>query len=95
MIVYQTRPDGVFVGCVVADESPLEPGVYHIPGLCIVEEPPEFGEGYLARWDGEKWNIEEVPEIDPVETLRDFLDANPSVAKLLTTPKKPLEENNE
>lgn len=62
--VYQVRPDGVLVGYTAADESPLEPGTYLIPGYCVVEEPPEFSEGSQARWDwtAEKWVIEPVEE---------------------------------
>lgn len=62
--VYQVRPDGVFVGFTVADESPLEPGNYLVPGYCVTEEPPEFEKGDRARWDwgAEAWVIEPNPE---------------------------------
>ncbi|MCZ8098842.1 MAG: phage tail protein [Burkholderiales bacterium] len=100
MIVYQTRPDGVFVGYVEADESPLESGVFLIPGLCVAEEPPEFGEGFQARRVDGEWVIEPVPEpepeptvptieiADPVDRLRLFLGSNPDVAALLMPPSE-------
>lgn len=69
MRVYQTREDGVFIGYVEADESPLEPGVFLIPRGCIIEEPPTFGEPNQARWDfdNEEWIIEPIPEEPPPE----------------------------
>lgn len=58
--VYQVRQDGVLIGYTAADESPLEPGAYLIPGYCVTEEPPSFSEGHQARWDwdAEEWVIE-------------------------------------
>lgn len=64
MLVYQTRADGVLVGYVEADESPLEPGVFLIPAGCVKKEPPEFGPPNRARWTGKKWVIEPIPEED-------------------------------
>ncbi len=62
--VFQTRPDGVFVGYTVADESPNDPGEYLVPGGAVREEPPEFGEGSRARydWKAQAWIIEPNPE---------------------------------
>lgn len=87
--VYQVRPDGVLVGYTVADESPLEPGVYHLPGYCVAEEPPSFTQGQQARWDweAEVWIIEaaedaesppdEPDNVDPVKevSIRQFAQA--------------------
>lgn len=71
--VYQTRPDGVFVGYTVADESPLAPGDYLIPGGCVLEEPPEFKQGYQARWDqsSQSWSIEPLgtPAVVPLGSI--------------------------
>lgn len=58
MLTYQTRLDGVFVGVVEADRSPLEPNVFLIPGNCVTVEPPSFSEGQQARWTGAAWVIE-------------------------------------
>lgn len=64
MIVYQTDPEGVYVGTTTADESPLEPGVFLLPGGCVEAEPPILYEKELARWNWEDmmWGIEEIPE---------------------------------
>ncbi len=62
-IVYQTAPDGRFIGQTKADESPLEPGVFLIPAGCVEAEPPTFDKGYFARWDGANWQIEAEPAI--------------------------------
>lgn len=61
MDVYQTDLHGVFVGVAKADESPLEAGVFHIPGGCIADPPPAFGEGERARWDSGAWLVEPIP----------------------------------
>ncbi|MDK2769926.1 MAG: hypothetical protein KYX69_19685 [Sphingomonas sp.] len=71
MRVYQTRPDGVLIGYAEADESPLQPGVFLIPGGCVVEEPPTFGEGNRARWDGDAWVIEPADIDQPAEPAPD------------------------
>lgn len=62
MNVYQTNSEGVFVGVVEADESPLEPGVFLIPGGCKTVEPPSFSSGSRARWVDDAWLIEPIPE---------------------------------
>ena len=38
--VYQTNEDGYYVGETVAFESPLEPGIFHIPRGCTETKPP-------------------------------------------------------
>lgn len=51
--VYQLDANGVFVGENVADESPLEPGVFLIPGRCVETSPPPHIEGkFRAMVDG-------------------------------------------
>ncbi len=66
MIVYQTDHFGYFVGTVVADESPLEPGVFLIPGGAFEAAPPAFdAETQRARWSGEGWAVEDIPQPEP------------------------------
>lgn len=65
MIAYQTRPDGVFIGYVECDESPLEPGVFLVPGGAVTKEPPSFEAPDRARWTGKKWVIEPTPPDEP------------------------------
>lgn len=68
MIVYQTDANGVFVGTTEADESPLEPGVFHIPGGCVEQEPPAFADGEQARWTDGAWVVEPRPPAPEPET---------------------------
>lgn len=56
-IVYQTNHLGILVGAVKADESPLEPGVYMIPGGCVETAPPAIPEHKAAWWNGSDWQL--------------------------------------
>ena len=56
-LVYQTNHLGIFIGAVTADESPLEPGVYLIPGGCVETEPPAIPEHKAAWWNGQAWQL--------------------------------------
>ncbi|WP_277759575.1 hypothetical protein [Pseudomonas sp. A34-9] len=56
-IVYQTNHLGLFVAEVVADESPLEPGVYMIPGGCVEIPPPAIADHQAAWWNGQNWQL--------------------------------------
>ena len=47
-------------GQAVAWESPLEPGVYHIPSLAT-ESEPIFTEGKITKWNGREWILEDIP----------------------------------
>lgn len=61
MIVYQTNPQGVYLGPVQADPSPLEPDVWLIPGGCVETPPPAIPEGMMAVWRGEEWVLSPLP----------------------------------
>lgn len=60
-IVSQLDADGYFVCPTVADESPLEPGVFHIPGGAVDVEPPAVPEGKLARFVDGEFVLEDAP----------------------------------
>lgn len=67
-IVYQLDSEGYFVESVIADESPLEPGVFMIPAHCIEVEPPPAINYTARRWAG-KWIYEDMytdTESEPV-----------------------------
>lgn len=66
-IVYQTDHIGVYTGTAVADESPLEPGVFLLPAGCVEVAPPTIGPYQRGRWDSVKW-IVETAKGDPVDT---------------------------
>lgn len=65
MLVYQTDHNGVYVGTVEADPSPLEPGVWLIPGGAVKTAPPNLGEGERAQWTGSAWQVIAPPEPEP------------------------------
>jgi hypothetical protein len=60
-IVYQTDFEGFYTGPVEADPSPLEPGVWLIPGGAVVAKPPALADGQRARWNGGAWDVIEPP----------------------------------
>ncbi|WP_338522409.1 hypothetical protein NUH87_19940 [Pseudomonas batumici] len=60
--VYQVNRMGVYVGPVTADESPLEPGIFLIPGGCVESAPPEAPEHKAAYWNGRAWQLVEYFE---------------------------------
>lgn len=76
MIVYQTDNDGVLVGQTVADESPLEPGVFLIPAGCVLRVPPPCPAGMRVRWTGDGWAIEAIP-VPPTLTPAPMPDGDP------------------
>lgn len=59
--VCQLDHDGYFVGMTVADESPLEPGVWLTPARAVDVAAPEVPEGYRAKWNGVSFDLEEIP----------------------------------
>lgn len=65
-IVSQLDEKGYFVCAVVADESPLEPGVFLIPGGAVDIAPPnEIEPGKMYRISGEGWMSEDIPAPEP------------------------------
>lgn len=64
--VVQLDAAGYFVGTTVADESPLEQGVYLMPAGTIDADSPVVPEGSRAKWDG-GWVIEPMPQPEPEE----------------------------
>ena len=67
MNVYQTDLNGVFVGATTADKDPLDSTNWLIPAGCVKTAPPTITEKQLAKWDGAKWNVQNIPvvEADP------------------------------
>lgn len=68
--VSQLDADGYYVSTTIAQRSPLEPGVFLIPGGAVDAYPPVVSQGKRARWaDG--WVFEDIPapESDPAPTL--------------------------
>jgi hypothetical protein len=57
--VYQTDDNGFYIGETIAFESPLEPGVYHIPRGCVEEQPPKVSFKERPRLVNNVW-IKEI-----------------------------------
>ncbi|WP_268799075.1 DUF4376 domain-containing protein [Pseudomonas huanghezhanensis] len=56
--VYQTNHLGVYVGPIEAEESPLEPGVFLVPGGCVPTPPPlDVPDFKAACWTGKAWQL--------------------------------------
>ncbi len=53
--VYQSGADGIYLGLAQAHESPLEPGVFHLPAGCVEVAPPPPGVGGAAVWADGSW----------------------------------------
>lgn len=85
--VFQFDRLGMFAGTTTADESPLEPGVVHMPaGTTDVAPPDEWPGHQWPRWNGAAWllvNKPQRPVDDPARKLAEFLAANPDVAAMV------------
>ena len=57
-------------GTAKAYEDPKHPGRYLIPAFATEIEPPEPGENQRVVWDGQAWQLENIPgpELDPKPT---------------------------
>ena len=87
IVVYQLDPHQFFSGETLAFESPLEPGVFLVPGGCVELAPPAAVDGMRARWVAGAWLLEPwvpPPQPTPAELLAAFLAANPAVMELVT-----------
>lgn len=57
MIVYQTDKDGYFLWEVEADEDPLNPGTYLVPGGCTEIAPPEEAQFSVRQFANGEWSV--------------------------------------
>jgi hypothetical protein len=63
---YSFHPNtGVFLGVDFAQESPLEPGVFLLPAGATFVEPPQVSEGQHAVWNGNSWEVQDIPAPEP------------------------------
>lgn len=65
MNVYQTDLNGVYVGITTADQDPLDGTNWLIPAGCVKTAPPTTTDKQLAKWDGAKWGVEDMPVAEP------------------------------
>ena len=87
-IAYQTDNAGMLVGDTVADESPLEPGVFLVPaGATLTPPPTDCPNGKWPRWNGSEWElVTALADKQPptaAQKLADFLAQNPDVVSLI------------
>lgn len=92
MLAYQYDTAGLYAGQTEADESPLEPGIYHLPARSTLEPPPaEWPDDRWPRFNGAAWDLVNKPEPtagpDPLAKLAAFLQENPDVAALIDAPR--------
>jgi hypothetical protein len=73
MNIYHYAPGtGIFHAQGLADESPLEPGVFLIPACATTLEPPEAALPDVAVFRDGEWSVEALPppvELTPAEKL--------------------------
>ncbi|MGA8787261.1 MAG: hypothetical protein WB542_18195 [Polaromonas sp.] len=60
-IYHYNEFSGALMADGVADESPLEPGVFLIPAHATAEQPPTPGPGQFAAWNGAAWGLKDEP----------------------------------
>ena len=63
--VSQLDQDGYFVGITIADESPLEKGVYLIPAGAVDSDAPSIPDDRRAKWENGQWVFEDIPQPEP------------------------------
>jgi|LakMenEpi03Aug12_release.lakeMendotaPanAssembly.Ray.scaffolds.fasta_scaffold1960918_2 hypothetical protein len=62
MKIYNYNPEnGYFVGESLADESPLESGVYLIPAHATEIAAPKATKGKVVVWNGSDWELQDLP----------------------------------
>lgn len=75
MKIYNYHPKyNYYTGDSFADESPLEPGVYHIPAYATSIPVPEYSENEIPVFDGAKWVISPI-QISPQLTTEEKLQS--------------------
>lgn len=68
---------GYFVGSVIADKSPMENGVFLIPGGAVDFPPISVPEGFKAKWNGAGFDMEAIPDaqMEPEKTEEELAHA--------------------
>lgn len=66
MKIYHYHPEtGILLGEGMADESPLEPGVWLIPAHATFTKPPTANEGQQVVIVNGTWQVQSIPEPEP------------------------------
>lgn len=64
-IYHYDTETGVYLGQGLADESPLEPGVWLIPAGATTSEPPQPPKGKRVVMVNGGWRLQAIPEPEP------------------------------
>lgn len=65
MKVYNYDINGKYTNESVADESPLEEGIFLIPAMATDQQPLAHKDGFDVIWTGSKWEYIEQPKVKP------------------------------
>lgn len=66
MKIFHYHPKtGVYLGPGLADESPLEPGVWLVPAHATAVAPPKARAGKQQVWFDDAWMLQPIPEPAP------------------------------
>lgn len=91
--VYQLDDEGFFVGETIAFESPLEPGIYHIPRGCVEERPPEVTFKERPRYVGSHWVKEVIYTQEQIRQIEEEIQKKAEEERLkIENEQKRLEE---
>lgn len=72
MKIYNYNPEnGYFTGESLADESPLETGVYLIPAHATEIIAPKATKDKVIVWNGNEWELQDLPK-EPIIDNSEF-----------------------
>lgn len=76
MTIFNYDDNGFYIGESIADESPLEEGVFLIPVNATTVKPPIYKEGFDIKFNAEQNRFEYVEIIKPVVEDEVSVDEN-------------------
>lgn len=86
MKVYNYNQEGIYLGESLADESPLEPGIFLIPGNATEIAPPTIEQGFVPVFNGTEWEMKDISlqQTEPITgPIEEPVTENKTQAELL------------